>query len=104
VTSIYNEHWYPHHRTTPMTSTSPEPTIAQIIAAVGDTAKASRDGTNVVVGYGAEGFLRLFPSWIYADDRTKIPSVRIDGKLMSGTGGAKERLRKQLRSAGIEIG
>lgn len=80
-----------------------EPTIAQIIEAVGENAKASRDGTHVVVGFGAIGFLRLFPSWIRDDARNAIPAVRIDGKLNSGTGGTKDRLRKQLRAAGIEI-
>lgn len=79
-----------------------EPTLETIAQASGG--KLARDGQSVVVSYGSNGYLRLFPSVVWADGtRNEIPAVRIDGKLTSGNGGAKEALRAKLRAAGLEI-
>jgi hypothetical protein len=76
------------------------PSLNTIIAAVGG--KISRDGQNVVIGYGSNGFLRLYPSTITLGG-PDLPAVRIDGKLISGNGGAQATLRAKLRTAGLEI-
>lgn len=76
------------------------PTLQQIIDAVGG--KPSRDGRSVVVGYGAYGYLRLYPSVVTLGG-PEIPAVRIDGELSRGNGGAQSALRAKIRAAGIEI-
>jgi len=77
------------------------PTLQQIIDAVGG--KPSRDGRSVVVGYGADGYLRLYPSSVTLGGPEIIPAVRIDGELSRGNGGAQSVLRAKIRAAGMEI-
>ncbi|MDQ2069297.1 hypothetical protein [Natronospira bacteriovora] len=79
-----------------------EPTIEQIMEAIGDQASESRDGESVIVGYGPIGYLRIHPDSIIRDGE-ELPAVRIDGKLSRANGSTQSELREQLRTAGLEI-
>lgn len=79
-----------------------KPTLDTIIAAVGG--RPSKDGQNVVVSYGSNGYLRLYPSTvIMSHEQGEVAAVRIDGKLARQNGGSQAELRAKLRAAGIEI-
>lgn len=79
-----------------------EPTLDQIIEAVGNNAKLSRDEESVVVGYGPLGYLRLTPDSVIISGE-EFPAARIEGRLSRQNGGAQSELRKALEAAGIRI-
>lgn len=80
------------------TQTHPVPTLSELAAAVGG--QISRRGTEVIVGYGRDGYLSVTPSWVIVDGR-EVAAASVEGRLDRGNGGAHSALREKLRAAEI---
>lgn len=98
-----------------MATTTTQPTLDQIAAAVGG--KPSRDGRAIILSYGADGYLRIEPATVTAGGElvrcadgvtrpvggTERPAARIVGQIARRNGATQQELRDRLRAAGIEV-
>ena len=75
-----------------------KPTLTQLVAAT--NGKLSRDAQSVVVSFGNDGYLRLWPS-IATIDGIDMPAARIEGRCERRDGTHHSTVREQLRNAGI---